>query len=1287
MCRGKFWSLGTFLLLIIMLASTPLAGSAFAGQGPISPSADSANTAVTASHRLIVELKSAPLALWAGTTVQSAGPSVQRSRVDMSSAASQNYVAQLRQEQASFVQAMQRAVPGASVSDFINETGARETASYQVVFNGLSIDPGNANRSQVRQALLKLPNVKNVYLDLPHASTLYTSTTLINAPAIWNLAAVGGQAKGGQGIKVASVDGGVHKDAPMFSGVGYSYPEGWPAGGLGLTANNNGKIIASRAYFRTWDPPAPGDENPWPGVNGTSHGVHTAGIAAGNVVNATYGSLTFPNMSGVAPKAWIMSYRVFYASVNDDGSFYNTEGIAALEDAVIDGADVINNSWGGGPTSIGGEFDALDTALINATNAGVFVSMSAGNAGPGGSTTDHPSSNYIDVAASTTSGTLAAGRLNVTAPAPVPAALQGLEFASSSFGEILPFSISRIYPYLAAGSVDPGNITGCNAWPSGTFTNKAALIERGGCEFGVKVLNAEQAGAKFVVVYNSAAGGNGLINMGPGAVGSQVTIPSIFIGRTNGVAMVDWYTNNGAASTLEINTEPFQAGNEPDVLASFSSRGPGVGNVLKPDITAPGVNILSQGYTEGATGEASHLGYGQASGTSMAAPHVAGAAALILQVHPDWSPAAIKSAMMSTSKYMDIYDNDGTPAQPLDMGAGRLDLTRATDPGVILSPPSLSFGLVAQGSTKSIQVTLTSVGSQAETYNVSTLFTGNSFTQTTTLPGFSVSPTSVTLAPGASAVLTVSFDSTTSQGLGDNQGYIVLDGTSYDAHMPAWARVTNASQLAKVLVLDNDRSTSHPAYPDYRSYYTNELTALGYSYQVWDIDAHLADASKLPDITTMLAYDAILYFTGDNFNPLLTLTDKDRLAEYANNGRIVIAMGQDLASALAANTTSPSSQIFIYNTILGANWLQDSVSNDKNPTLPIIADTDAPPAFRSLRLDVSGPEVYAGRINLAGANEVPAVTTTTTGSADIAFNVNSRVLDYSVTVTSTTTINLTASHIHTGTVDVSGPILYPLYSGPNQAINGAFTFSGSLIVAPEHVDTLLSEGLYINVHTTDHPDGEIRGQISLESTKDGAGNQFYIDEIEPHPPITIGVPVEFADIDNYTGLLMYPGPYNEADGSVAVSHRDQPSLERPGISYTGRSIYTSFGLEGVNNTSSTSSRSELLKTFFNWAHDVPTSIITPSAVLNSKIMTFEAGFSSTIPTAYAVSYRWDFGDGSAYSSPFAIAQASHTYQNCGSYTVRVEVTDNYGNRTVSSQLVNVGVCTSYKQYMPMVFKP
>jgi minor extracellular serine protease Vpr len=577
-----------FGFILGLAAMVGILVTAFAyADGPVSPTADTpAVSGPKASHRLIVELTSPPLAVWGATTpsVQSAG-----GRLNVQTAGAQAYIAQLQSEQATFAQAMGAVLSGGSVATYINEYGQSVQATYQVVFNGLAVEPGATDTAEAMRLLSRMPGVKGVYPDYAHELDMYASLPLINAQAAWSNSAIGGQANAGRGVKVASMDGGIHKDAPMFSGVGYSYPAGYPAGGLGLTANNNGKIIASRVYFRPWDPPSAGDENPWPGTQGTPHGNHTSSIAAGNPVVAGYLGIT-QTLSGVAPAAWVMSYRVFYNSVTNNGSFYNAEGIAALEDIARDGADVLNNSWGGGPGGIGGIYDPLDTALINAAKAGVFVSMSAGNAGPDKGTTDHPSNDYIDVAASSTSGTYASGRVSVTAPEPISATLQNMAYAQASFGGSLAPGSVYTYSFVASAVVSSTNVEGCAAWPAGTFTGKAALIRRGTCEFGVKALNAQNAGASFVVIYNNAGGGDTLINMSPGVVGNQVTIPAIFIWYSKGLGMVSWYTTNGAASVMTFDATAYQAGNTPDVIASFSSRGPGVGSVLKPDIAAPGVS-------------------------------------------------------------------------------------------------------------------------------------------------------------------------------------------------------------------------------------------------------------------------------------------------------------------------------------------------------------------------------------------------------------------------------------------------------------------------------------------------------------------------------------------------------------------------------------------------------------------------------------------------------------------------------------------------------------------------
>ncbi|MFN8469731.1 MAG: S8 family serine peptidase, partial [Caldilineaceae bacterium] len=882
------------------------------------------------------------------------------------------YIAQLQSEQVAFFNRLQTALPSATVAQFVDETGTRQNLTYQVVFNGMAINPGAnvsaAGRDATRKLISTLPGVKAVYQDMPHYQDLYTSTALINAPAVWT--ALGGRANAGAGVKFASMDGGVYgglvDPAPMFSGATYTYPNGFGPNGKGLTNNNNGKVITSRAYFRSWDPPQTadpglrgcGDACAWPGPEGTSHGVHTASTAAGNIVtDVVYNGYNVGTMSGVAPRAYVMSYKVFYGSVNSISSFYTAEGIAALEDIAIDGADVLNNSWGSGPYSTANAGDPLEVALANTASTGVFISMSAGNSGPSNSTLDHPLRDYINVAASTSGGTLADGYASV----PGAPDLAQMPYGTAEFGALIDVGEVITNTYLPSAVVDAANVRGCNAFPAGAFAGKAALIQRGTCNFSTKVRNAQTAGATLVAIYNNT-GGTTIQGMSCGDPScADLTVPAIFVSQNNGAALLNWYNTQGAvASVLVVSGNAFQLGDEPDVIANFSSRGPGVGLALLPDIAAPGVNILAQGYTPGATGEEQYLGYGQASGTSMAAPHVAGAAILVRQAYPFWSNAQIKSALMSTSKYTDVYDYDGTPAQPLDMGAGRLDLTNVLNPGVLLDPPSVSFGAVPSGTVQTITVQVTGVATQTETYTATTLYTGDSFTATTALPGFSVTPAVFSLAFGQTRVISVTFTSNDSQGIGENQGYIVLDGSAHHAHMPVWARVTPAAQVADVLLIDNDASDLDPSFGDYLDVYTSTLDALGVTYDVVNTADSFGDPTTIPDAAHLAGYGAVVWYTGDNYVAAAGLTNQDQynLLDYLTNGGTVIAMGQDLASTVGA---APGSQYNgLYNFGLGSTWVQDSISANEIPTGYATRAPSAPRLFSNVVVSLT--QLYVDEI-------------------------------------------------------------------------------------------------------------------------------------------------------------------------------------------------------------------------------------------------------------------------------------------------------------------------------------
>jgi subtilisin family serine protease len=1121
------------------------------------------------SSRVIVMLKSPPLVK---NTDLIKKTSSMRYKLDTRSALSATYISALKAEQNTVMNNIKNVLSNASISTFANETGKKIENRYTHIFNGMAIDVGTSDINDAMRKLRKIPGVKNVYKDLPHYPTMYASLPLINAESLWNNPAVNGMENAGAGIKVASMDGGIHHDAPMFDGTGFQYPGDFPAGGLGVTENNNGKIIASRAYFRPDDPPAEGDENVWPGEHGISHGVHTSGSIAGNAVSADYAGLENIDISGVAPGAWVMSYRVFYAAESGNKSFFTAEGISALEDIVEDGADVLNNSWGSGPVSPGGEVDPIDMALLNAARAGIFVSMSTGNSGPGKGTVDHPSNEYISVAATTTDGTLAAGRLTTpdTESAPAPPELQDVAFGTADFGESLPLGVNIQYELITAESIDSANIEGCNPWSGTPFEGKAVVISRGSCDFVDKVYYAQEAGAVFVIIYNNQ--GDSILDMGcnsgPFCDEGVITIPSIFVGQSVGEALEDWYDSHNNA-TVELNTTAFQAGNEPDIIIDFSSRGPAVGNVLKPDIAAPGVNILSQGYTPGAIGEARHLGYGQVSGTSMAAPHIAGAAALLRQVYPEWSNADIKSALMSTSKFIGIYNQDNTPAQPLDMGAGRVDLGAAVDPGVILGPPSLSYGLVKSGEEKSLTVQITNITDQDETYTIGTLYTGDGFDNLRPLDGFSVQPERLTVPAGRIAEFTVKFSSNTGMGIGDNQGYIALEGNNgHTVHLPAWARVIETAE-AEILIIDNDMSAllgPENGFPDYLSYYTDALDELGMSYAIWDADEHLDNPATIPDAAHLLGHKAVIYFSGNNYFPdgsftsstPLTGLDMDRLTEYANSGGILIAMGQDLAYITEYSYDVSGDSPFFYADILGGRMLQDSVSpagtdgEPRLPELPIAPMPIAPLSFKGVSLDLSG--------NPAG---------------------------------------------------------------------------------------------------------------------DGAGNQMYIDELGAEPNIDLSYENEEL-LPSYTPILQYNGPDNIEQGIVTMLHRNNPSLEQTNLIFIGRTAYASFGLEGINNLEGHTSRAGLLKHFLNWAYDEPAgSIAKVSADDTGNTITFEASLSSNIAGTTAVSYRWDFGDGSGITELSESNTITHQFPTAGTYNVRVEITDSWGNSAIAGISSTAGPLSGY----------
>jgi hypothetical protein len=198
--------------------------------------------------------------------------------------------------------------------------------------------------------------------------------------------------------------------------------------------------------------------------------------------------------------------------------------------------------------------------------------------------------------------------------------------------------------------------------------------------------------------------------------------------------------------------------------------------------------------------------------------------------------------------------------------------------------------------------------------------------------------------------------------------------------------------------------------------------------------------------------------------------------------------------------------------------------------------------------------------------------------------------------------------------------------------------------------------------------------LDLSENGDGAANQYFVDEIRHNIAVTDSISVD----PSFTPLFYYKSDSNIDEGITGMSHREQPSLENPGVAYAGRSVYTTFGLEGVNNDTGFTTREELLQRALDWGWDNPVASVSMSMTGSSQF-SFTASLTSNISGTSGVSYRWDFGDGTPYGAWTDNSSATHTYANPGKHTVRVEVIDSLGNHAI-------GISTIPVIYLPLINK-
>ena len=401
----------------------------------------------------------------------------------------------------------------------------------------------------------------------------------------------------------------------------------------------------------------------------SGHGSHTASTAAGNEkVLATLNGTPLAKISGMAPRARVAVYKVCWLAPGASNfSCFFSDSAAATDQAVIDGVDVLNFSVGTAASFT----DPQDLAFLDATAAGVFIARSAGNSGPGPATTNAGEPWVTTVGASTLDGTGFANAATVNSPSSVAGEYAALEGAiTKPLTETGPITDDLV-------AADPVNA--CSPLLN-DIGGKIALIARGACAFTTKIENAVNAGASAVLMYTDS---RPKTVMGGTATDLTTSIPGVMIDNAPGLAILDEL--NAMAS---VNAS-LDAGNfiteelDGNIMAGFSSRGPYTveSDWLKPDITAPGVRILAAYSPEQSDGSAGDV-FSYLQGTSMSSPHIAGIGALLKEAHPYWSPARIKSAIV-TSARQDVVKEDGvTPADAFDFGGGHVKPNKAVNPGL-----------------------------------------------------------------------------------------------------------------------------------------------------------------------------------------------------------------------------------------------------------------------------------------------------------------------------------------------------------------------------------------------------------------------------------------------------------------------------------------------------------------------------------------------------------------------------------------------------------------------------
>jgi subtilisin family serine protease len=707
--------------------------------------------AVEPRHVYIVSFEEAPIASFRGLpatgkrgALKATSPAATgRARLDMNSTEVRAYRELLAERRTQRLEGAARRLGRDVEPGFV----------YDVVSNAVALEL----TAQEADALADLPGVAAIERETMHDVHTDAGPRWVGVEPLWNGSSTG-IATRGAGRVIGIVDTGINRTHPSFAAVGqvdghvHTNPKGRF---FGLCASDtslcNAKLIGIYDFTvcsGSTNFTGCKDEEPNNGTDTDGHGSHVAGTAVGNVLDtpaaAFGGGAGLLRVSGVAPHASLISYKVC------EGRCAGSWTLAGVNQAVADGVDVINYSIGGDPRDPWS--DSVARAMLAARDANVVVVSSAGNSGPARMTVGSPANApwVLAVANSSHDRAIANRLVDLSGGATAPPSGGVMIGAGQTAGYgPAPLVVPQDHPGCSIGADLDFPPTGVsNPWPSGRFNGEIVVCTRGTQARVAKSNNVRLAGGGGMVLLNLAGDGET-------PIADEHSIPGTHFGFSSSQALSAWLASGSGHRGRIEGARIFNDASLADQLANSSSRGPvAAGDYLKPLLSAPGSSVLA------AAGNGQGNGFGFKSGTSMASPHVAGAALLLRAARPNWTVSDIESALVTTA--VPAVRAGTTPAIAMEQGAGRIDIGAASRAGLSFPVTRAEFDAASGGNGRSLNqasaVHGRCVGQCTLTRRVRDIAGGGRWrVEVDAQSGFEVqvSPAEFTLAAGASQELQI----------------------------------------------------------------------------------------------------------------------------------------------------------------------------------------------------------------------------------------------------------------------------------------------------------------------------------------------------------------------------------------------------------------------------------------------------------------------------------------------------------------------------------------------------